>query len=86
MRYVKISGEDVLDIDHFDVSWRQDPDVPFTLIPLHLVISGLGSTDGIQKGLKLALTPPEAYLLGTALLGAANELPAFEGVDLDADE
>jgi hypothetical protein len=33
--------------------------------------------DGIQKGLKLALTGPEAYLLGTALIGAANKEPAL---------
>jgi hypothetical protein len=83
-RLVKVNGVDLLELRGQQVGWRWrtcrhedgfEHEVQDVTVELVVGAAGGDDLDGIEKAVLLALSPEEAFGLGSLLVAAANQAP-----------
>jgi hypothetical protein len=94
-RLVKVNGVDLLELRGQQVSWRLracrhedgfEHEVQDVTVELVVGAADADDSDGIEKAVLLALSPEQAFGLGSLLVAAANQAPFLLLPDDEEDE
>ena len=94
-RLVKVNGVDVLELRGQQVGWRLrtcrhedgfEHEVQDVTVELVVGAADADDSDGIEKAVLLALSPEQAFGLGSLLVAAANQAPFLLLPDGEEDE
>jgi hypothetical protein len=94
-RLVKVNGVDLLELRKQQVSWQLrtckhedgfEHEVQDVMVELVVGAADADASDGIEKAVLLALSPEQAFGLGSLLVAAANQAPFLLLPDDEEDE
>ena len=94
-RLVKVNGVDLLELREQQVSWHLrmckhedgfEHEVQDVTVELVVGAADGDDSDGIEKAVLLALSPEQAFGLGSLLVAAANQAPFLLLPDDEEDE
>ena len=94
-RLVKVNGVDLLELRARQVSWHLrtckhedgfEHEVQEVTVELVVGAADADDSDGIEKAVLLALSPEQAFGLGSLLVAAANQAPFLLLPDDEEDE